>query len=349
MPILLSRRAVCVGLSATALAAPGRVLASVAVDASVSLGGGSHRSLAAALAAAPPGDRPYRILLGRGRWQEKLVVARPNVEIIGEHRRESVLTASVASGHDKPGGGQWGTYGSATLTVEAPGFIARNLTVENGFDYVANMRSRAVASAQAVALALGNGADRTLIDGVDLLGHQDTFYLRAGRALVRESFIAGHVDFIFGGAAARFEGCEIRTRLRPGEALQGYVAAPSTPRDQPVGFVFERCRLTRDRSVPDASAWLGRPWRAGGNTALRGAAAYLDCWMDGHIHAEGWTFMNYRGPGGYQMRFLPGDARFFEFRSRGPGARRGPTRPQLEPRDALRYGRSAMFGEWRPA
>jgi pectinesterase len=346
---LLTRRAFCGGLL-LAGAAPLRAYAAPAprFDAVVRRTGGTHPSLSAALAAAPPGDQPWRILLGRGRWEEKFTVSRPNVEIRGEDRQRTILTTAFASGHPKPGGGTYGTYGSATLTVEAPGFTLRDLTVENGFDYAANLRSRAVANAQAVALALGNAADRSLIESVDLLGHQDTFYLRAGRALVRDCLVAGSIDFIFGGAAARFEGCEIRSRLRPGEALQGYVAAPSTHRDQPAGLVFDRCRLTREPGLPDASVWLGRPWRAGGNTALRGAAAYLHCWMDAHIHPEGWTSMNYRLPNGYQMRFEPGDARFFERGSRGPGARRAPSRRQLGSNEAQAFSRAAMFGDWRP-
>lgn len=317
-------------------------------DAAVMRRGGTHRSLAAALADAPPGDAPYRILLCRGRWEEKLTIARPNVEIVGEDRRESVITFAAASGHEKPGGGQWGTYGSATLSVEAPGVRLRNLTVENGFDYVGNMASRAVAGAQAVALLLGRGADRSLIEDVDVIGHQDSFYLHSGRALVRDCLIAGSVDFIFGGAAARFERCEIRSRLRPGEANQGYVAAPSTPRVQPHGLVFDRCRLTREAGLPDASVWLGRPWRAGGNVALVGAAAYLDCRMDAHVRPEGWTSMTYRGPGGAVVTFQPRDARFGEYRSTGPGARRHPARPQLSLAQARAMDRAAMFGGWRP-
>jgi pectinesterase len=318
-------------------------------EAVVRSAGGTHTSLAAALAAAPAGDAPYRILLGAGRWEEKLVIRRANLILVGESRRGSVITSAVAAGHARPaGGGAWGTYGSATLTVEAPGFQARNLTVENGFDYVANMKRRAVEGAQAVALALGNEADRSIVEAVDLIGHQDTFYLRAGRALVRDCFIAGSIDFIFGGAAARFEGCEIRSRLRPGQKVQGYVAAPSTPRTQPVGLVFDRCRLSRESGVPDRSVWLGRPWRAGGNTALLGMAAYLGCWMDAHVHPDGWTWMGYKGPGGFPMRIEPGDARFGERGSRGPGALRSAARRQISAAEALCYARAAMFGDWRP-
>ena len=346
----LSRRTFCAGIAAAALAPrAGAEVRLIRGDAIVLRAGGSHTSLAAALADAPPGARPYVIFLGSGRWEEKLVISRQNVILIGESRQGSVITSSVAAGHRKPdGSGNWGTYGSSTLTVEAPGFEIRNLTIENGFDYIANLKSRAVEGSQAVALALGNAADRTIVEGVDLIGHQDTFYLRAGRALVRDCFITGNVDFIFGGAAARFEQCEIRSRLRPGEPLQGYVAAPSTPRAQPHGLVFESCRLTRERGIADASVWLGRPWRAGGNTALLGHAAFLNCWMDAHIHPDGWTWMGYRGPGGYQMRLEPGDARFFEHASRGPGARRSPHRRQLGTAEARGLSRAAMFGDWLP-
>jgi pectinesterase len=345
---MLSRRAVCAGLGATLFAPPARA-AEVRFDAVVRKTGGTHPSLAAALAGAPPSDRPYRILLGRGRWNEKLTVTRPNVTLVGEDRHATVLTSSIASGHEKPGGGRWGTFGSATLTIEAAGFTARDLTVENGFDYVANLRSRTVKDAQAVALALGNAADRSLIERVNLLGHQDTFYLRSGRALVRNCLITGNVDFIFGGAAAIFEACEIRSRLRPGEALQGYVAAPSTHRSQRFGLTFEGCRLTRERGVPDASVWLGRPWRAGGNVELLGAATFLRCWMDGHIKPEGWTAMGYRLPNGYQMSLQAGDARFAEYGSTGPGAKRDPSRRMLTAAEASAYTRAAIFGDWRPA
>jgi pectinesterase len=348
----LGRRAFCGGLAATALAGPtpGATLqADARFDAVVGSGRGDHPTVAAALAAAPANEQRFRILLSEGRWEEKVTVSRPNVTIAGAGTFKTILRAAIASGHRKPGGGTWGTYGSATLTVEAAGFHLSDLMVENGFDYLANLRTRGVADAQAVALALGNQADRTLIERVVLIGHQDTFYLRAGRALVRDSLIMGSIDFIFGGAAARFETCDIRSRHRPGESLQGYVAAPSTHRDQHAGLVFDRCQLKRERGVPDASVYLGRPWRAGGNTALRGAAAYLDCWMDAHIHPEGWTSMGYRLPDGTQMRFEPGDARFGERGSLGPGARPGSTRPQHSAEQAGAFSRHAMFGDWRPS
>ena len=343
--VTFTRRELCGGLASVPLASP--ALAADRFDSVVRKSGGTHRSLAAALADAPASGRRWRILLGAGAWNEKLLVSRPDVELVGEDRERTILTASTASGSPKPGGGAWGTYGSATLTVEAPRFIARNLTIANGFDYFAAL-SAGFKDTQAVALTLGKGADRSLIHQVTLTGQQDTFYLQSGRALVRDCLITGSVDFIFGGAAARFERCEVRSRLRPGQAVQGFLAAPSTPQDQPVGLVFDQCRLTREAQVPNASAYLGRPWRAGGNMSLLPATAYLDCWMDAHIRPEGWTHMHYRAPGGPEHWLEPSEARFFEYRSRGPGAAANRTRRQLSPSDLPRYEQAAMFGGWRP-
>ena len=342
----LTRRGACALLMGTA-AAPARAF-EPSFDARVARSGGTHSSLAAALADAPPGDSAYRVLVGEGRWQEKLLIARPNVELTGENAGASILSFSASAGQDKPGGGRRGTYGSATLTVEAPGFRARNLTVENGFDYLAHLR-RGGEGGQAVALALGPGADRSHVEGCRIVGHQDTLYLRSGRALVRDCLIAGGVDFIFGGAAAWIEGCEIRSRLRPGQAPQGYVAAPSTPRRQAFGLIFSRCRLTREAGVADSSVWLGRPWRSGGNVDLLGQAAFLRCWMDAHIRPEGWTSMHFSGPGGYRMTLMPGDARLFEHGSFGPGGAFAPGRRHLGAREAARLTREAVLGDWRPA
>ena len=111
---LISRRSVCSGLAASLAA--GAAGAATGFDAEVRKSGGTHRSLAAALADAPPGTRRYRILLGRGSWTEKLTVTRPNIELVGEDRQQSILISAVAAGHEKSSGGKWGTFGSATLT-----------------------------------------------------------------------------------------------------------------------------------------------------------------------------------------------------------------------------------------
>ncbi|HEX8302054.1 pectinesterase family protein [Sphingomonas sp.] len=287
---------------------------------------------------------PFRVLIRKGVLVEKVTISTPNVTIAGE--TGAVLSFGTYAGLPHPDGKNWGTFRTATLTIAAPGVTVRNLTVRNSFDYIGAKRDAAGNGAQAVALMIGREADRALIEDCALEGYQDTLYLQ-GRARISRCRIVGGVDFIFGGAPAWFDACEIVTRHVPGATEFGYVAAPSTPADQSYGLVFSHCRLGRERGVTDHSTWLGRPWRAGGNMALTGQAVFLHCWMDAHIKREGWTWMGYKGPNGEQRRLTPQEARLFEYGSRGPGAGAvSPTRKTLDAGAVANFTMTKVLGGW---
>ena len=292
-------------------------------------------TLGAALAHAPADtSRPYRVLIGKGEWRERVVIDRPNVHLVGQDADRSVLVFSRHAGIPGPDGRPIGTFDTATVRVTAPGFRAGNLTIANDYDYVGNMQASGEDSkvghhaGQAVALAIEGIADRTLLEGVTLIGHQDTLYAHAGRSLFRRCRISGSVDFIFGGGRAVFEDCDIVSRHRPGEAVEGFITAPNTDINQPVGFVFNRCRLQKEHGVKPESVALGRPWRQTthfadgfyGNPDHLGASIYLWCWMDDHIVPEGWHPMDYNAKGVGRATLRPEEARFFEYGSSGPGA-----------------------------
>lgn len=352
------------GLVAAATVAPAR--ASAPYDVIVSVAprdegrARTFSTVAAAIAAAPlDGTAPYRILLSRGSWREKIIVDVPNIHLFGEDRAQSILRFDAAAGDIGPDGKPWGTWGCATLTVRAPGFRASRLTVMNGFDYVGHLQKpvlQAIGSngPQAVALMLDAGADRTVFDRVDILGHQDTLFADAGRSVFRRCRITGSVDFIFGAGNAVFDRCELVSRFRPGKERQGYIAAPSTPAAQAAGLSFVDCRLTREREVPDDSVALGRAWRPTrhfpdgdyGDPGVVGQAAFVRCWMDRHIASDGWDPMNYTQRGGERVALAPVDARLFEYRSRGPGAGAPDTRRQLDAAAAAATDRLRDIHDW---
>jgi len=305
---------------------------------------GTVGTIAEALAMAS--GAPFRILLRPGIFVEKLTIATPNVTITGSGPRSAIVFGAYA-GLKKADGTNWGTGGSATVTVNAPGVTFRNLTIRNSFDYIGVRRDGAGNGAQAVALLIGREADRCTVEHCSLEGYQDTLYIQP-RARIANCRIVGGVDFIFGGGAVWFDRCAIVTRFVPNTDSLGYIAAPSTPAAQEFGLVFSRCRIGREAGVPDHSVWLGRPWRAGGNMALLGQAAFLQCWMDAHIRREGWTWMGYKGPGGDARKLTPEEARMFEYASIGPGA--GPasaTRKRLDAVAARRHTEANVLGGWR--
>lgn len=314
-------------------------------------------SVSAAIASAPSdGKRPYRIKITRGFWREKIVIDKPNIHLIGDDRNQCVLSFNAAAGMLRTDGSPWGTWGCASVIVRAPDFHAENIRIENAFDYVGNLSAPKFEvigpnGAQAVALMLDAGADRSVLKNVDIAGHQDTLFVDAGRSLFQHCNISGSVDFIFGAGTAFFEDCDIVSRFRPGKERQGYIAVPSTLQTQKHGLIFDRCRLLREKEIPDASVALGRAWRPGkqfsdgkyGDPAVLGTAVFLSCWMDAHIDPKGWDAMAYTARDGQRVMLQPEIARLYEYDSRGPGAAHSTTRRWLNKAQANEYSFAKVF------
>jgi pectinesterase len=114
-------------------------------------------------------------------------------------------------------------------------------------------------------------------------GWQDTFPIW-NNAVVYCSLceVRGCVDFIYSGGTAYFSSCNIR-QMRVSNPAGGVNCAPSTPSSVTYGLVFSGCTICRASGVPDNSSTLMRPWGANGETA------YINCSMDSHITAAGWS------------------------------------------------------------
>ncbi|HEX2210186.1 MAG TPA: pectinesterase family protein, partial [Longimicrobium sp.] len=221
-------------------------------DGAVVAGTPTYRTIGAALAAAPADGREAFVVAVRdGRYREKLSIQKPNIHLIGESRDGTVLTYDVAAGHISPGGWPYGTRGSWTLHVAAPGFRLERMTVENAFDFMGNAAkpdsdSTKLRGTQAVAVMLDEGSDRAVFRDCRLSGHQDTLFPNAGRSYFQHCEILGSVDFIFGAGRAVFDDCDIVSRDRGSVRNNGYITAPSTRISQPYGFVFVRSRLRKE-------------------------------------------------------------------------------------------------------
>lgn len=274
-----------------------------------------------------------------GDYYEKVTIDRAMTLLRGQGRQETRLHFdAVAETAGKYHRAKWGTPGSATLTINADRVTVEGITVENTFDYLANDALPAddagkISNSQGVALLLDIDSDRVFLDKTSLIGYQDTVFANGKRALVRNSFISGNVDFIFGNGQLLIEDSTIESRRRADpsfmEAFQSFIAAPSTQLSEPVGIVFYRSRLTREEGVPDESVALARPWhpttrfpdgRYADPNAV-GQASFIDCYMDAHIHKEHWTSMNGTARDGSKTDvFSPQDSRFSESGSYGPGS-----------------------------
>ncbi|PUA28130.1 MAG: pectin esterase [Cellvibrio sp. 79] len=338
------------------------------VNAPIKSSAKNFTSIQAALDAAPTtAKKPYRIFIAPGDYYEKIIIAKPNIHLIGTDKKSTRIFYNAYAGQQSTEAGStkgqiWGTSGSATLIIRAANIHIHQLTIENTFDFLANDAlanddPKRIANTQAVALHLDNGSDRFLARDVRLLGYQDTLFVNAGRSWFDKSFISGNVDFIFGKGNALFTASEIKTRGRgkPSEP-HAYLVAPSTHISSEYGLTFIDCILTRSKSVPDNSVPLGRPWhpttqfvdgRYADPDAI-GKAVFINSWMDKHITPDGWYSMGGTAKDGTRIQFKPEDSRFFEYNSKGPGATVNAKRRQLSVEEAKNYSKEKILGDWKP-
>lgn len=298
-------------------------------------------SVQAALDASAKDDADKRAVIdiAPGHYHEKVTVTRAKTKLAGhgadKTRIEFNEVAQTAGRYHRT---NWGTPGSATVTVDADLVTIDGVAIENSYDFLANDvlpsgDPRKISNSQGVAFLADIHSDRVLVKNSSLIGNQDTLFANGKRVLIRKSFISGNIDFIFGNGQVLIEDSTIESRRRatpfvPGE-FQSFVTAPSTPLSQAIGIVIYRSRLTREAGVPDGSVALGRPWhpttsfpdgRYADPNAV-GQASFIDCYMDAHIRNDHWTEMGGTARDGSKTaKFQPQDSRFFESGSTGPGA-----------------------------
>ena len=324
-----------------------------------------YRTLAEAVAAAPAeAAKPFRILVPAGHWRHRAIIDKPSIELVGEGPDKSLIVFDDWAAKPVAADSPFKPFGAATLVVTAPDFHARDLHIANDWDYPSHIPAPSpydrtgVSGAQAQALLLTRQSDRAYFHNVRLSGHQDTLWTDSGRNLFEQCQISGSVDFIYGAARSVFDRCTIICRRRPGQEFNGFIAAPSTPADQPYGLVFLDCRIEKEPDVAPQSVALGRPWKQGhrvngkveSNPRAVGQAVYLRCWMDDHIVPQAWFEMHALAANGSFYMVQPEEARFYEFQSSGPGAgdpaKRPDRRRQLPADQAGAFTREAVLEGW---
>jgi pectinesterase len=254
-------------------------------------GSNQFKTVQEAINAVPQNTSPTNpclIHVGPGSYNELLHVQREKrfVHLVGEDAEKTLLTYNLNAKMPGPDGKPIGTFRTPSTIIDADDFTAEHLTFENSAGPVGQ------------ALALRVDGDHVVFRQCRFLGWQDTILLNRGRQYFEGCYIAGHVDFIFGGATAFFEKCHIHC------LTNGYITAASTPQEQPFGFVFSNCRITGES--PGVRTYLGRPWRA------FSSVTFLNTEMSGVVQPAGWN--NWRDPAREKT------ARYAEFNSTGPGA-----------------------------
>ncbi|GGS62843.1 pectinesterase family protein [Streptomyces violaceus] len=307
-------------------------------------GSGQYRTVQAAVNAVPA-NNPARVVIAvkPGTYRELVKVPsnKPHVTIqgTGGSRKDTTIVYNNAAGTPKPGGGTYGTGGSATVAVEADDFQARNLTISNDFDEKAN---QSLSGHQAVALR--TAADKVFLDGIIVSGDQDTLLVdtaakdRLGRVYVGNSYVVGNVDFIFGRATAVVDKSVITLKKRWDGTSAGYVTAPSTAANRK-GILIANSTVNGD--VSNGSFYLGRPWHAGGDASLDPQTTVRNTSLSAAVKSTPWTDMS-----GFSWK----DDRFAEYKNSGAGAgSANSNRPHLSDAQAAGQEVADWLAGWTPS
>ncbi|XP_030543216.2 probable pectinesterase/pectinesterase inhibitor 41 [Rhodamnia argentea] len=238
-------------------------------------GSGNFTSINAAVAVAPnnvDGSYGYFLIyITAGVYHEYVYVNsnKKNLMMVGAGINRTVITGD-RNDHDG-----WSIFSSPTFIVEAPHFIAMDMTFRN-----------TAGPKKEQAVAVRNSADQSTFYRCSFEGYQDTLFTDKLRQLYKECDIYGTVDFIFGDANAVFENCNIYPRS-PNKGQYNTITAQGRA-DPGVdsGMYFRYCTIRAADDLASSNysveTYLGRPWKVFSRTV------YMHTFMDSLIHPAGW-------------------------------------------------------------
>lgn len=263
-------------------------------------GSGTHKTVQAALSAVSGSARRY-ILVKPGTYREQVsYMGSTPVTLYGASTDAKQVTI-VFNQSSQEGNGR-------AFNLKSNGFQFMNLTISN--DFMGNSQ----------ALALFTNGDKIVLQNVRLYGFQDTVQLSApsattiARVYIKDSFIEGDVDYIYGNARVVLEGTTINLAMRRGS---GVIFAPNTSVDNPLGMLAVGCTFTGGAAATNNATSLGRSWDSSAiKPTPNGQAVIRNSVIGAHIKkAAPWA-----AAATSARPYSASGNRFFEYCNSGPGA-----------------------------
>ena len=276
-------------------------------------GSGTHTSVQAAVTAAASGSTRRYILVKPGTYRGVVSLSGSTpITLYGADGDASrvVIVNSASSGD------AGGTAQSSTFTSKAAGLQLMNLTISNDF-------ATPTSGSNIQAVALYTTGDKTVLQNVRLHGFQDTLYVDSSsataiaRVYIKNGFIEGDTDFIFGRAVLVIDGGEIHYLASRKGTGSGVHFAPSTHVNNMYGFLASRVNFTAESGAPSSKISLGRSWDQSSTTPTpNGQAVIRESTLGGHISKTApWAAAATSG-----RAYSATGNRFNEYCNSGPGA-----------------------------
>ncbi|KAF6141688.1 hypothetical protein GIB67_001240 [Kingdonia uniflora] len=207
----------------------------ITVDAS---GCGDFLSVQSAVDSIPENNvQNVTIKINAGHYVEKVVVlgTKPYVTFQGSGRESTVIEWHDRANDRGDNGQQLRTYKTASVTVFANHFSAKNISFKN----TSPAPLPGMEGWQAAAFRISG--DKAYFYSCGFYGAQDTLCDDAGRHYFKECYIEGSIDFIFGNGRSMYRDCELHSIAR----RFGSIAAQdrNSPNER-TGFAFVGCKVT---------------------------------------------------------------------------------------------------------
>lgn len=232
-------------------------------------GKGDYTTVSAALAAVPSKfDGNFIIHIKEGTYTEKISVMSDNIILVGDGADKTVLSWDGYQGN--------GESVYSTLYIRGKNIIVMDMTIEN------THKNNTGSGDQAQAVHVHYG-DKVAFYDCDITGYQDTFWGRSNesRVYVKNCYVEGNVDFIYGASAMLFENCRINVNRD-----KAAITAPSTAATAAYGIVFNECDVTADEvgfnGTKISSIYLGRAWH------YASKSVWINCKMPATLDPTGW-------------------------------------------------------------
>ena len=267
----------------------------------------------------------YVVLVLEGEYDERLVVTKKNVILLGEDMEKTII-------HNYPGnvGGDMDKRCATYIQSTAENFHAENLTFKNDYPYTGSKNPDGGSNESADAVRCdANGAQfiHCTLDGM-----QDTLYIDKGQQYYEKCYINGIVDYIYCGADAKAFFNECMLTFQSGSAkTSGYVVAPRTGENNDFGMVFYKCGVLAESGCTNGNFYLARPWGAGG------MAVWIECFMGKSI--------NKTTPYAAMSSVKAEEGRFFEWYSYGSGYEINTARRQISKAKADEFIRTGDIND----
>ncbi len=264
------------------------------------------------------------ISLAEATYKEKLEITIPNLTILGDNKENVIIEWDSLYGLNDESGFAHVTDSTQTVAVRdsAVDCLIKGVTISNWFNCEEHFDERLGKNyPEHRALALLVQSDHFIMDDSKLLGYQDTVEFFTGRQIVKNTYIEGTTDFIFGSNnTTYFYNCEIHS-INNAKGNGGYITAfKGTNKGAQdaikYGAIFDNCNFTADEEIISLKKTsIGRCWGA------YAAVMIMNSQLAGHISTTPSTGVN-KDQRYVAMNASPLDetVQFTEYNNTGDGA-----------------------------